>query len=71
MAQCRGTTKAGARCKRDAVEGLEFCPMHEDQDATTSEPGCAARDCERRDDLLVIGALAVGFLVLRRLLRLV
>lgn len=28
MAQCKGTTKAGSRCKRQAREGSEFCSIH-------------------------------------------
>ena len=32
MAQCRGTTKKGDRCKRDASEGSPFCSIHQDQE---------------------------------------
>jgi len=45
--------------------------MHESQGAAASEPSGGIRDSERHEDLLLIGALAVGFLILRRLLRLV
>lgn len=32
MAQCRGTTKKGERCKRDARDGSDFCAIHQDQE---------------------------------------
>ena len=32
MTQCRGTTKKGDRCKRDAREGSAFCAIHQDQE---------------------------------------
>ncbi len=32
MAQCRGKTKTGDRCKRDAPEGTSFCAIHQDQE---------------------------------------
>ncbi len=32
MAQCRGKTKTGDRCKRDAPEGAAFCAIHQDQE---------------------------------------
>lgn len=28
MAKCKGTTKQGARCKREAVEGQAYCALH-------------------------------------------
>ena len=32
MAQCRGKTKKGDRCKRDAREETAFCAIHQDQE---------------------------------------
>jgi hypothetical protein len=32
VTQCRGTTKKGDRCKRDAREGSPFCAIHQDQE---------------------------------------
>ena len=32
MAQCRGKTKKGERCKRDAAGGSPFCAIHVDQE---------------------------------------
>ena len=41
MAQCEGTTKAGARCKRTAPEGERFCSIHagQEQSRTRGETG--------------------------------
>ena len=33
--QCKGTTLEGARCKRSALEGKEFCAQHADQAVKT------------------------------------
>lgn len=32
MTQCRGKTKKGDRCKRDAREGSDFCSIHQEQE---------------------------------------
>jgi len=32
VTQCRGTTKKGDRCKRDARDGAQFCAIHQDQE---------------------------------------
>ena len=32
MTQCRGTTKKGDRCRREAREGSDFCAIHQDQE---------------------------------------
>ncbi len=32
MPQCRGKTKKGERCKRDAKESSSFCAIHMDQE---------------------------------------
>lgn len=71
MGQCRGTTKQGARCKRQVPDGVEFCTIHEDQAAAgesrgrdTSASGNAA---ETEIDLtetakMVLGLVAAGAL---------
>lgn len=33
MTQCRGTTKQGERCRREAAEGSDYCSIHMDQAA--------------------------------------
>lgn len=38
MTQCRGTTKKGDRCKRDASEGSAFCAIHQDQEVRARKP---------------------------------
>lgn len=70
MAQCGGTTKAGARCKRSALEGAGFCGLHGDQ----AEPSAAASDspgvaADRGTDLLLVGVVAVALFAVRRILR--
>lgn len=67
MAQCQGTTKAGARCKRDANDETGYCGMHEDQADAPSAAGGA--DGGGGTDLLLVGAVAVGLFAIRRLLR--
>ena len=42
-AQCEGTTKAGARCKRDAAEGSRYCLGHADQAKTASKSAAAKK----------------------------
>jgi hypothetical protein len=32
VAQCKGKTKKGDRCKRDARDGSSFCSIHVDQE---------------------------------------
>jgi len=81
MARCEGTTKSGSRCKRSAAEDSAFCATHTDQGARDSE-GSAPPEAERvgserasrRDkhplaDAALIGIVALGMLVLRRLIR--
>lgn len=31
MTQCRGTTKRGEQCRREATEGSDYCSIHMDQ----------------------------------------
>jgi hypothetical protein len=35
MAQCKGTTKKGAQCLREASAGSGFCAIHSDQEVRT------------------------------------
>lgn len=39
MPQCRATTKAGTRCKNQAVGDTDYCRVHEDQAEETEAPG--------------------------------
>ena len=73
METCRGTTKAGARCKRPPSPGSDYCSTHEGQ--ARSRPndtrarataGTAQGDRweSEYDDLdRLIGVVALGFLV--------
>ena len=59
MAQCKGTTRKGERCKRDASEGSAYCTIHLDQEVRP--PSGAKRSEEWDRDSLVKAAL--GFAV--------
>jgi len=37
VAQCRGKTKKGDRCKRDARDSSDFCAIHLEQAVRTPE----------------------------------
>ena len=57
MTHCRGTTKKGDRCKRDAREGSPFCSIHQDQEIR--EP--RQRSTEEWDkDAIIKAAIGVG-----------
>jgi hypothetical protein len=54
--QCRGTTKKGDRCKRDAREGSAFCAIHVHQEGRESH----AHSEEWNRDALVKAAIGFG-----------
>jgi Family of unknown function (DUF5763) len=56
VAQCRGTTKKGDRCKRDARENSDFCAIHQDQEVRPRTP----RTEEWDRDSLVKAAIGLG-----------
>jgi hypothetical protein len=56
VTQCRGTTKKGERCKRDAPEGSAFCAIHQDQEVR----GPGVHRAEEWDKDAIIKA-AIGF----------
>ena len=59
MAQCRGTTKKGAQCQRDARADSDFCSIHQDQEVRArSTPG----DTEWDRDTVMKAALGFGLL---------
>jgi len=67
MAQCRGTTQKGDRCRREAGEGSHYCSYHEPAEEETRRPGW-------NDDLtdsaktvlgLAVAAIIVGAYLLR------
>jgi hypothetical protein len=33
VGQCRGTTKKGDRCRREAVSGSDYCSIHEEMES--------------------------------------
>lgn len=70
MPRCKGTTKAGDRCRRNAIEGSGYCPAHQGQ-SSGSEPDASGTAPEKRGaDLILIGAVALALLALRRVIRL-
>ena len=57
MARCQGITKAGAQCKRNAMEGEDYCSIHLRADSPRStrresepEDRTAQADNEVHDD---------------------
>ncbi len=76
MDKCQGKTKSGAQCKRQAVEGSEYCSSHQPAEdaewAEEAEEADEAEEAEAQDltqDLMLIalGLAATGalFLVLK------
>jgi hypothetical protein len=64
VARCQGKTKSGAQCKRQAIEGSEYCSAHQ-----PAEGAEGAEDQDLTQDLMLIAlglaATGVMFLVLR------
>jgi hypothetical protein len=56
VTQCRGRTKKGEQCKRDAREGSGFCAIHQEQEGR--EP--PQRGAEEWDKDAIVKA-AIGF----------
>ena len=55
MPQCRGKTKKGERCKRDAKESTSFCAIHIDQEIRARREPSSDWDCD------AIMKAAIGF----------
>lgn len=64
MDRCNGTTKSGARCKRSASEGSQFCAMHADQALDPEEATPSADEASGRDPLEALVAVAAAGVVL-------
>jgi hypothetical protein len=56
--QCRGTTKKGERCKRDAREGSGFCAIHMHQELRAEAPQAKSEEWDR--DALIKAAVGFG-----------
>lgn len=77
MPRCSGTTQAGTRCKRDAIDGSAYCTLHQDQAGegateTGDEGASGGRDSYRSplsDAAIVVGVAAVTWAILRRVFR--
>ena len=48
MASCSGTTKKGTPCRRNALEGSEYCVLHITQDPNTPSGREAIEELEDR-----------------------
>lgn len=79
MPRCRGITRAGQRCKRNAVAGSEYCAVHTDQAEEATHQDGAAKGRTRGEEapgltagevLVLAGVAAVAAALLRRVLRL-
>ena len=72
MAQCKGTTRAGARCKRSSRDGSDYCAIHTAEPSARSPQGNADAGLEMGDTaktilgLVLIGAIAFFLGGLRR-----
>ena len=67
MAQCKGTTKSGNRCKSEAQPASGFCHLHEETEETVSsneeQAADSAFELEDLLPLIAAGALAAGFFI--------
>ena len=48
MAQCSGKTKKGTECRRNALEGSDYCALHLTQDPDAPSGREAIKDLEER-----------------------
>jgi len=70
VAQCKGTTRKGERCKRDAPEGSGYCSIHQDQAARATPPKEAPIDWDGEAILkAAIGFALVGAILFFRIRR--
>jgi hypothetical protein len=67
VAQCRGSTKKGNRCKRDARGESPFCAIHQDQEIRAREPSELGEWDNDAIIKAVIGFAIIGlFFIMRR-----
>jgi hypothetical protein len=57
VAQCRGKTKKGERCKRESAEGSDFCSIHVDQEIRARKEPSSEWDTD------AIFKAAIGFAI--------
>ncbi len=68
MAQCKGKTKKGDRCKRDAGDAAGFCTIHQDQEIRERSVRTGEWDADAIMKA-VIGFAVVGVIILLRFRR--
>ena len=64
MARCKGITTRGTRCRNEALEGLEYCYVHRDQDreeARARRNGAKAEKGAPDMDFNELARTALGF----------
>ena len=61
MAQCKGTTRKGEQCKRDAKTGSAYCSIHIDQEIRPPREKPAEAAAETEWDREAITMAALGF----------
>lgn len=58
MAQCKGTTKKGDRCKREAGGDSAFCSIHQDQEIRPRSSKVSSEEWDT--DAIVKAAIGLG-----------
>jgi hypothetical protein len=70
MAQCKGKTRSGNRCKLDAQPDSDFCHLHGPAEKEAGDPQEQASECgvELEDlmPLVLAGVMVAGFFVLMK-----
>jgi hypothetical protein len=67
VTQCRGTTKKGDRCRRDARTGSDFCSIHQDQQVRQRRVQAEAQEWDK--DAIVKAAIGFGLVAVIFLFR--
>jgi hypothetical protein len=70
VAQCKGTTRKGERCKREASAGSAYCSIHLDQEARPRSNASSSGEWDR-DSIMkaALGFAIVGAFLLFRIRR--
>jgi len=61
VGQCRGTTKKGDRCRREAVSGSDHCSIHKEMDA---QEGGEAWDEDFSDTAKTVLGIAIAAIII-------
>lgn len=71
MGQCKGTTRKGEQCKRDAQAGSAYCSIHVHQEIRAAREPAAAETEWDRDALIkaALGFALIGVILFFRIRR--